>query len=221
VRQAGALGVEMVHGAEVVGFPYDMEGDIRGVRFVPAGGGAAAELRADVVVLANGTGVEALAARAGVSVPLVSRPGVLARSAPVPGAARLRKIVVSPDLHILQRGDGCLSVGESKETGGASSAADAVTASAVGGGGGQPAPGSGAPSHGSEDGARMMRALRGLFGNAFAALPAEAVTLGWRPMPADGLPIVGFANGCCATRPPSLYVVVTHSGITLGASSLV
>ncbi|KAJ1484354.1 hypothetical protein T484DRAFT_1797250 [Baffinella frigidus] len=38
-------------------------------------------------------------------------------------------------------------------------------------------------------------------------------------MPEDGLPIIGFVEGSCATRPPSLYVAVMHSGITLGPVS--
>jgi glycine/D-amino acid oxidase-like deaminating enzyme len=39
----------------------------------------------------------------------------------------------------------------------------------------------------------------------------DQVTLGWRPMPKDDYPIIGFANG-----EPSVYLAVTHSGITLG-----
>jgi glycine/D-amino acid oxidase-like deaminating enzyme len=42
--------------------------------------------------------------------------------------------------------------------------------------------------------------------------PVERVTLGWRPMPADGLPVTGFLDAC-----PNAYVVVTHSGVTLAA----
>jgi glycine/D-amino acid oxidase-like deaminating enzyme len=37
------------------------------------------------------------------------------------------------------------------------------------------------------------------------------VSLGWRPMPKDDYPIIGFANS-----EPSVYLAVTHSGITLG-----
>ncbi|KAJ1484353.1 hypothetical protein T484DRAFT_1797249 [Baffinella frigidus] len=108
--QAEALGVEMMHGVEVTGFPYDQEGDVKGIRYRPLAGGQEEEVRADVVVLANGTGVAQLAARAGVRV------GVLTRSVPA-ADVRLSKIVVSPELHVLQRRDGRLSVGESKETG--------------------------------------------------------------------------------------------------------
>jgi glycine/D-amino acid oxidase-like deaminating enzyme len=37
------------------------------------------------------------------------------------------------------------------------------------------------------------------------------MTQGFRPMPADGMPIVGFAPGRS-----DLYVAVMHSGVTLG-----
>ena len=40
----------------------------------------------------------------------------------------------------------------------------------------------------------------------------EKMTQGFRPMPADGFPIVGFAPGR-----RDLYIAVMHSGVTLGA----
>jgi glycine/D-amino acid oxidase-like deaminating enzyme len=42
--------------------------------------------------------------------------------------------------------------------------------------------------------------------------PVERVTLGWRPMPKDGFPIIGPAGNCF-----NLYIVVTHSGVTLAS----
>jgi glycine/D-amino acid oxidase-like deaminating enzyme len=43
-----------------------------------------------------------------------------------------------------------------------------------------------------------------------AGAAIEQVTLGYRVMPADEYPIIGFAEAC-----PNLYVVATHSGVTL------
>ena len=34
--------------------------------------------------------------------------------------------------------------------------------------------------------------------------------VGWRPMPLDGYPVLGFAS-----EAPNLYVALTHSGVTL------
>jgi glycine/D-amino acid oxidase-like deaminating enzyme len=42
--------------------------------------------------------------------------------------------------------------------------------------------------------------------------PVERVTLGSRPMPKPGFPIIGPAGNC-----PNLYMVVTHSGVTLAS----
>ena len=45
---------------------------------------------------------------------------------------------------------------------------------------------------------------------ALAGIEVEKVTLGWRPLPQDEFPIVGF--------PPSrrdVYITVMHSGVTL------
>jgi glycine/D-amino acid oxidase-like deaminating enzyme len=38
----------------------------------------------------------------------------------------------------------------------------------------------------------------------------DTVTLGWRPLPADGFPIVGFAENS-----RDVYITVMHSGVTL------
>ena len=45
-----------------------------------------------------------------------------------------------------------------------------------------------------------------------AGVPVEAIRVGIRPMPRDGLSIVGFEPSVSG-----LYTVVTHSGITLSA----
>lgn len=41
----------------------------------------------------------------------------------------------------------------------------------------------------------------------------DDVTVGWRPLPTDGHPIIGFVP-----QVPGLYPMVTHSGFTLAAS---
>ena len=166
-------------------------------------------LRADVVVLANGTGVQHLAATAGWDVPMIDRPGRLVRTVPLP--FRLRKIVVTPHVHLLQRPDGHMVIGESAERGGASSVAYAVKATDDGGHG-DPAV---VPPLEAADGAAEEAAYaRQLLGRAAHLVPAlaaadvEEVTTGYRPMPADGLPVIGFlptsgpGRSCPARRPP-------------------
>ena len=53
--------------------------------------------------------------------------------------------------------------------------------------------------------ARASRYLPGLTG-----AQAVPVPVGWRPMPLDGYPVIGFAS-----EAPNLYVALTHSGATL------
>jgi len=53
---------------------------------------------------------------------------------------------------------------------------------------------------------RAVRALPRLAGTTL-----EAARIGVRPIPADGYPLVG-----AAPRPGGVYVVCTHSGVTLG-----
>ena len=45
---------------------------------------------------------------------------------------------------------------------------------------------------------------------ALADAIAVPVPLGFRPMPADGLPVLGFSESV-----PNLYLAVMHSGVTL------
>ncbi len=48
---------------------------------------------------------------------------------------------------------------------------------------------------------------------AFAKSEVEKVTLGWRPLPQDDFPIVGFPTAPTARR--DVYITVMHSGVTL------
>jgi len=41
-------------------------------------------------------------------------------------------------------------------------------------------------------------------------LTLEKVTLGFRPLPKDGYPLIGFPDGA-----PGVYLAVMHSGVTL------
>ena len=45
---------------------------------------------------------------------------------------------------------------------------------------------------------------------ALAAAHALPVPVGYRPMPLDGLPVLGFAEAV-----PNLYIALMHSGVTL------
>jgi glycine/D-amino acid oxidase-like deaminating enzyme len=138
---------------------------------------------ANTVVLACGVGSPQLAQFSGVKVPLKDAPGVLVHTMPQPRL--IDRIVLAPDVHFRQKLDGRIVVG------------------------GQIVAGAGTAETRVADSEEIFRqAARFLPDLAGAAI--EQVTLGYRVMPADEYPIIGFAEAC-----PNLYVVATHSGVTL------
>jgi glycine/D-amino acid oxidase-like deaminating enzyme len=58
-------------------------------------------------------------------------------------------------------------------------------------------------------GNRALDKIKAFLPDARAAT-LDHVTLGFRPMPTDGFPVMGHVPGA-----PDLYVAVTHSGVTL------
>jgi glycine/D-amino acid oxidase-like deaminating enzyme len=147
------------------------------------------ELAADVVVNAAGPDAARVAALADVELPLERTPGLLIVTTPAP--ARLRHVVYAPGVNL--RPDGGARLMVQRET---------FDSHAV----------EGSPL--AIDDPLVQEAM----GRARAVVPAlahaeaEAVRLGVRPMPKDGLPLVGFDPSVA-----NLYHVVTHSGITLAA----
>lgn len=148
-------------------------------------------LAADHVVLAAGAGTAELAATVGVRVPLKSPPGLLVHSKPVlpPGKQLLQHVVYGPLGHVRQTADGRL-------LGGSDFA------------GGDP----------GDDPAATAREQFETIQNGFreevveeANLELEGFTVGYRPTPVDGLPILG------PTGVESLTVAVMHSGVTNAA----
>jgi glycine/D-amino acid oxidase-like deaminating enzyme len=147
------------------------------------------EVAADVVVNAAGPDAGRIARLAGVELPLERTPGLLIVTAPAP--ARLRHVVYAPGVNL--RPDGGARLMVQRET---------LDSHAV----------EGSPL--SIDDPLVhegMSRARGVV-PALAHVEAEAVRLGVRPMPKDGLPLVGFDPSVA-----NLYHVVTHSGITLAA----
>ena len=149
------------------------------------------EIPCDVVVLAAGTGTSELASTAGVMVPQQVSPGVVVRTSPVPRLMHKLQVVYAPpldssqdEIHFRQTSDGSVQIGEGTQE---SLRRDD------------------SQRHADDLLARAARYLRGLSGAT--ATPAP---VGYRPMPLDGYPILGFAPSVA-----NLYVAVTHSGVTL------
>ena len=137
---------------------------------------------ADVLVLACGVDTPRLAALAGVNVPLKDAPGVLAHTAAHPRL--IDRVALAPGAHIKQGPGGTI-----------------VTGSDFGG--------SPVTETSKAYGQRLLvEATR--FLPVLKHVPVASVTLGWRVMPKDEYPIVGFTDHC-----PNLYVAALHSGISL------
>ncbi len=140
---------------------------------------------ADQVVSAVGTATQRLLATLDVDIPLLQRPGAMITTRPVRTVAE--HILVSEIGEIRQLSDGRLmmptAVSHQSDTSDAIASVD-------------------------DDAARALGRLQAMF--PAVPLVIETVSLANRPVPKDGLPVVGpVLDG--------LYVVCAHSGITLGA----
>lgn len=143
---------------------------------------SAGDLDADVVVVAAGVDAPSLSAPLGVPTPLRDAPGLLVRTKPL--APLINRVVLAPSVHMKQDLDGRLVAGEDF-------------------GGGQPT--------GDADGLarRVMASAKQVLAHP-RDFEVESVTVGYRPLPRDENPIIGFAGGISG-----LYVTVMHSGVTL------
>ena len=146
------------------------------------------EVQAEQVLLCTGTGTPALLTPLGVTLPVERVPGLLAITSPL--EQRPGRVVYAPGVHMRADVDGGLRLGADD--------VDALT---------QEDTPSGAPPE-------YARVLLERAARAFpAAQRAEIVRvlIGVRPMPGDGHSIAGRVPGL-----GNAWVLVTHSGITLG-----
>ncbi|WP_192253485.1 NAD(P)/FAD-dependent oxidoreductase [Mesorhizobium silamurunense] len=139
-------------------------------------------IAADEVVIAAGAGAPAIAAAAGIELPIETPSGLIVHSRPY--RKLLNGLVLAEKLHMRQTAEGRIIAG-----------------SDFGGGD----PGDNPDAAARELLATMQAMLRGADG-----LEYDFHTVGYRPTPIDGFPIVSRADGI-----GGLYIAVTHSGITL------
>ena len=149
-------------------------GTLRGVRT------SAGEWSLDALALAAGTGAPALAAQAGIALPLVESPGILAHTRP--GRTVVNRVVLAPEMHFKQIG-GRLTAGVGFS-------------------------GAGSTDHSPEVGERILETVKSVASGSDFEL--DEVTLGYRVLPRDGFPVVGFHPDA-----PGIYFASMHSGVTL------
>jgi glycine/D-amino acid oxidase-like deaminating enzyme len=148
-------------------------------------------LSATAIVNCAGPTADRVAASAGVRLPLTRVPGLLVVTERLP--LRLRQVVHPPGLSFRPDGGGRVAILTDWQPAGSP---DAVS----------PCPSLPPPPGTEAVVARIARYLP-----ALATARVEAARLGVRPMPPDGLPILGPHPEL-----PGFYVAVTHSGVTLG-----
>ena len=137
---------------------------------------------ADEVVIAAGAGSPALAATAGVTLPIETPPGLIVHSQPY--RKLLNGLVLAERLHMRQTAEGRIIAGS--DFGGSDPGED--------------------PDAGARE---LFSVMKSMLRDA-DDLALDFHTVGYRPTPIDGFPIVSRADGV-----GGLYVAVTHSGITL------
>ncbi|RUW62684.1 FAD-binding oxidoreductase [Mesorhizobium sp. M7A.F.Ca.US.008.03.1.1] len=139
-------------------------------------------IASDEVVVAAGVGSPEIAATAGINLPIETPPGLIVHSRPY--KKLLNGLILAERLHMRQTAEGRIIAGS--DFGGADPGMDAeATARALF--------------------AAMKAMLRDSEG-----LELDFYTVGYRPTPIDGFPIIGRAEGM-----DGVYVAVMHSGITL------
>ena len=186
--EARALGADIREGAAVTGFVFDRDRLI-GAEASPH------RIVADTVVLAAGTALPTLIAMARRSldrvVPVLPVPGLLVDT-PALERTWLRHVVYFPDghgFHMRPTFAGGVSLGADDIDAAHARAADLTTGAT----------------------ALLHRASSYLPGFPTLEIVSSAdVRIGVRPMPEDGLPVVGPLRDVA-----NVYVVATHSGITL------
>ena len=173
-------GVRRIRGVAVAGL-QTRNGAISGVQTDQG------TIPADRVIVAAGIGSPALLETVGVTLPMLRRPGVMMRTAPV--APVIRHVLVTPDQELRQDAAGHIW---------------APTAA----------------SHQSDDATQVTTRPDLLADRALARIQAllpgqplvwDQVILAERPVPEDGLPVIG------ACGPAGLFAAVMHSGVTLAA----
>lgn len=149
------------------------------------------EIDCDVVVLAGGIHTTQLAAMAGVRIPQQESPGVVVRTTPCQPVLNSVSVIHAPridvnrqDVHLRQVSDGTLMIGQGSQ--------ESLN------------------RDDSQEHADDLLARATHYLPSIADVSAVPVPVGYRPMPIDGFPVLGFVPSV-----PNLYIAFMHSGVTL------
>lgn len=188
---AAALGARVEHPCELTGVAMT-SGRLAAVRTNRG------DVAADRLVLATGAAADAARRFADWDLPQRESPGATAITAPVPRV--VNRVLWLPGVHLHQRDDGRLVLGE--EAGPPPGEAHALRL--------QGHPNDFPARDIALQHAERMRAAALRFVPGLPPLAFEDVRVCWRPMPVDGYPVLG-----ASPARPDVYLAVMHSGVTL------
>ena len=156
------------------------------------------ELLVDQYVLATGASPDEPELLAGVNIPQRSTPGVIVTTKP--HKRLLNRIVVAPGVHIHQRGDGHIILGEQDGAPNTQAHVERLR--------GRP---NQFPNRDfAEQHAWRILAIAERYVPEIGDVEVEDVYIGWRPLPLDGHPVIGKSP----VR-PNAYLAIMHSGVSL------
>jgi len=155
-------------------------------------------IKADRLVLATGAAPDTAKQFAGIQLPQRTTPGAIAITKPMPSL--MNRIIVAPGVHMHQRVDGRVVLGE--QEGAPKTAAHAQRL--------QNRPNE-FPSLAlaKQHGNRMLDIAKNVIPEITVA-EIENAYIGWRPLPIDGHPVIG-----ASPEKPDVYLAVMHSGVSL------
>ena len=149
------------------------------------------EIAFDKVVIAAGINSTVLAKTVGIFIPQRNSPGVIARTSKLPAIIKnLSTIYLPPanereaEIHIRQDIEGVITIGAGNQEN--------------------------ESKDDSQEYADLLIKRASSFFNQLTNIPAVRVPVGFRPMPKDGLPVIGFSS-----EASNIYITLMHSGATL------
>ena len=149
------------------------------------------EFSCDVVILASGVQTTELGSLAQVYIPQQRSPGIVIKTTPCAAVLDNVAVIHAPStdekhqhLHLRQLSDGSLRIGQGTQEG--------------------------INRDDSQQHADALLNRARVYWPAIADAKAIPTPVGYRPMPLDGLPVLGFTEAV-----PNLYIALMHSGVTL------
>ena len=149
-------------------------------------------------VLATGADPDATVNLAGISIPQRSTPGVIVVTRPMPPL--INRIIVAPGVHIHQRNDGRIVLGEQEGAPETEAHAERL----------QNRPNRFPAQVFAEQHAFRILGIAEQFVPGILSAEIEDVFIGWRPLPVDGHPVLGRSPNQQAA-----YLAIMHSGVSL------